>query len=62
MTTSHSSEGNSIQLDVVELFLLVHLPEELTNLIDAERHTLSKQLDPLTCSIGLEANSEYSSV
>ena len=38
LPTSDNGEGNSIQLDVVELTVLIHFLEELTNLIDGERH------------------------
>ena len=36
LPTSHSSESHCIHLDVVELLLLIHLLEELTNLIDGQ--------------------------
>ena len=32
-TTSNGSKGNRIQRDVIELVIVIHLPEEATHLI-----------------------------
>ena len=41
LPTSNGSQGNRIELDVIELFLVIHLKQETTHLLSRQRHALS---------------------